>query len=56
MKEILIAVLLAALVACHEAPVRCDGHLVPINPVAKAASTAATKAQAPASVSGDRAR
>ena len=44
MRVTILGMLLLALTACQHAPVRCDRHLVPINPVTTVHASSASKA------------
>jgi len=39
MRFVIFTALILMVAACQHAPVRCDRHLVPINPVTKAHAT-----------------
>ena len=53
MKHIFLTLILAVLVAaCHQAPVKCDGRLMPINPVPRAASALGKKTDGSTVASG----
>jgi len=38
MRSLVCVAMIGLLSGCHHAPVRCDTHLVPINPVSKTAA------------------
>jgi len=46
MRVIVFTALILMLTACQHAPVRCDRHLVPINPVTKAPAAGSSTASA----------
>jgi len=45
MRSMVLVAVITVLAGCHQAPVRCDTHLVAINPVSKTAANPTSGSQ-----------